>query len=48
MTIPTPESLQNVLAEVSREVAEHLSSMGLGPEAVERIYQVRSVQIMAV
>lgn len=48
MTIPTPESLQNALAEVSQEIAEHLSLLGLRPEAVERIYQVRNVQNMTV
>ncbi|KAJ5246468.1 hypothetical protein N7468_001451 [Penicillium chermesinum] len=39
MAISASESLQGVLADVSKEITEHLSIIGLGPEAVDRIYQ---------
>ncbi|KAJ5896864.1 uncharacterized protein N7473_006263 [Penicillium subrubescens] len=39
MTVSTGERVQSVLAEVIREVTEHVTFIGLGPEAVERIFQ---------
>lgn len=48
MTISTPERFESGLAEVSQEVTEHLSQTGLRPEAVERILQVLTDQIMSV
>jgi hypothetical protein len=40
----TDEKIQSVLAEVIQEVAVHFTHIGLGPEAVEGIFQVETVQ----
>ncbi|KAJ6111501.1 hypothetical protein N7523_007562 [Penicillium sp. IBT 18751x] len=43
MTIAASERLQSVLADITLEVTEQLSLIGLGPEAVERISQCLSL-----